>query len=66
MVSSGPNIIVADKSQPMTVTYENLLSAIGSPRYRIIPEFEAGLPITRTGMLYVEFQPLSWLGRTRL
>ena len=49
---SGPNI-VGGAAAANLLTYESL-SAIGRP-YRIIPEFEAGIPITRTGMLYVEF-----------
>jgi len=59
---SGPNII-GGAPAANEVTYESLY-AIGRP-YRIIPEFEAGLPITRTGMLYVEFDRYhGWANQT--
>ncbi|HEX4134473.1 MAG TPA: hypothetical protein VHY84_07690, partial [Bryobacteraceae bacterium] len=51
--SPGPNITGGAAASAIN-TYENL-DAIGTP-YRIIPEIQAGLPITRTGMLYVEFE----------
>ena len=59
---SGPNI-TGGAVAAGTNTYENL-PAIGRP-YRIIPEFEAGIPITRTGMLYVEFDRYhGWANQT--
>lgn len=60
--SSGPNIVGGAAASNMD-TYENL-SAIGAP-YRIIPEFEAGVPVTRTGMLYFEFDRYhGWANQT--
>jgi hypothetical protein len=59
---SGPNII-GGAAAANVVTYESLY-AIGRP-YRIIPEFEAGIPVTRTGMLYVEFDRYhGWANQT--
>jgi hypothetical protein len=59
---SGPDII-GGKTASSTGTYESLYG-IGRP-YRIIPEFEAGIPITRTGMLYVEFDRYhGWANQT--
>jgi hypothetical protein len=59
---SGPNIVgglVASQSN----TYESLYG-IGRP-YKIMPEFEAGIPVTRTGMLYVEFDRYhGWANQT--
>ncbi len=51
--SAGPDIkggAVATTNQ----AYESLYG-IGRP-YKIIPQFEASIPVTRTGTLYVEFQ----------
>lgn len=50
---AGPDI-VGGKTAATNNYYENL-SNIGQP-YRIIPQFEASIPVTRTGTLYVEFQ----------
>jgi hypothetical protein len=52
-VSSGPNIL-GGKVASQDNAYENLY-AIGTP-YKIIPQFEVSIPVTRTGTLYVEFQ----------
>jgi hypothetical protein len=49
---NGPNIL-GGKTAADTNTYESLYG-IGQP-YKFIPGFEAGMPVTRTGMLYVEF-----------
>jgi hypothetical protein len=51
--SSGPDI-KGGQTATYNATYEDL-HAIGAP-YRIIPQFEFSVPITRTGTLYVEFQ----------
>jgi len=60
--SSGPNIIGGAVASNLNA-YESL-HGIGAP-YRIIPEFEAGIPITRTGMLYVEFDRYhGWANQT--
>lgn len=52
-VSSGPDI-KGGAVAANDLAYENLY-AIGTP-YRIIPQFEFSVPVTRTGTLYVEFQ----------
>ena len=59
---SGPNVLGGAPASNSN-TYESLYG-IGRP-YRIIPEFEAGMPITRTGMLYVEFDRFhGWANQT--
>jgi hypothetical protein len=52
-VSSGPNIKGGNVAA-QDDAYEDLY-AIGTP-YRIIPQFEFSIPVTRTGTLYVDFQ----------
>lgn len=59
---SGPNVM-GGAPAAANGTYESL-PGIGRP-YRIIPEFEGGIPITRTGMLYVEFERYhGWANQT--
>jgi hypothetical protein len=52
-VSAGPSI-KGGQTASYSNTYEDLF-ALGTP-YRIVPDFEASLPVTRTGTLYVELQ----------
>ena len=61
-VSSGPDI-KGGQTASYDNAYENL-PALGTP-YRIIPQFEFSIPVTRTGTLYVEFQRYhGWADRT--
>jgi hypothetical protein len=50
---NGPNI-VGGQPAALLNAYETL-NGIGRP-YRIIPSFVVGMPVTRTGMLYAEFE----------
>lgn len=61
-VAGNPNII-GGVAATNAATYESLYG-IG-PSYRIVPQFEAGMPITRTGMLYVDFERFhGWANQT--
>jgi hypothetical protein len=51
--SSGPDIRGGQAAAQLN-TYESLYG-IGQP-YRITPHFEVGVPVTRTGMLYFDFE----------
>jgi len=49
---NGPNIL-GGKIAADAGVYESLYG-LGRP-YKLVPEFEVGMPVTRTGMLYFEF-----------